>query len=162
MTVSPADFRNVVGNFATGVTVVTTQTQDGSPYGLTVNSFTSVSLDPILILVCLDNRLSGLDAFSENGKFAVNILSEDQNNICEHFATRGTDRSDADYATGETGVPVLNGTIARLECKVTAIHPGGDHKVLLGEVRSAEVAAGREDDAPLLFFRGRYHQLSAS
>ena len=162
MTVSPADFRKVVGNFATGVTVVTTQTQDGSPYGLTVNSFTSVSLDPILILVCLDNRLSGLDVFSENGKFAVNILSEDQKDICEHFATRGTDRSDADYITGETGVPVLNGALARLECAVTATHPGGDHKVLIGEVKSAEVAPGRENEAPLLFFRGGYHQLSAS
>ncbi len=162
MTVSPADFRKVVGNFATGVTVVTTQTEDGSPYGLTVNSFTSVSLDPILILVCLDNRLSGLDAFSENGKFAVNILAEDQKDICEHFATRGTDRSAADYIKGETGVPVLEGTLARMECEVTAIHPGGDHKVLIGEVKSAEVAVGREDEAPLLFFRGRYHQLSSS
>ena len=162
MTVSPTDFRKVVGNFATGVTVVTTQTHDRSPYGLTVNSFTSVSLDPILVLVCLDNRLSGLDAFSQGGKFAVNILSEDQKDICKHFATRGTDRSAAAYITGKTGVPVLESTLARMECEVTAIYPAGDHKVLLGEVKSAEVAAGREDKAPLLFFRGQYHQLSSS
>lgn len=162
MTASPADFRKIVGNFATGVTVVTTQTQDGSPYGLTVNSFTSVSLDPILVLICLDNRLSGLDAFSESGKFAVNILSEDQKDVCEHFATRGTDRSAADYRTGETGVPVLQGTLACLECEVTAVHPAGDHKVLIGEVKSSGVSPGREDEAPLLFFRGGYRQMNSA
>ena len=100
MEVSADLFRNVAGCFATGVTVVTTQDREGALYGLTVNSFTSVSLDPPLVLICLDNGLTGLDIFLESGRFAVNILTNDQQDISNHFASRGTDRSQGTLCPG--------------------------------------------------------------
>lgn len=159
MGVSPDLFRKVAGCFATGVTVVTTQDREGVPYGLTVNSFTSVSLDPPLVLVCLDNGLTGLDIFLESRRFAVNILTNAQQDISNHFASRGTNRSEGPYAPGQTGIPVVSGSMAWFECETVHEYAGGDHVILVGEVKTARL--GDPESAPLLFYRGRYRDISS-
>jgi flavin reductase (DIM6/NTAB) family NADH-FMN oxidoreductase RutF len=154
--VTPDLFRQVMSNWGSGVTVVTTNTE-GHPYGLTVSSFASVSLDPILILVCLDNRLSGLHHFTESKHFGVSILSESQQDISRMFAKKGTDRPPELYFTGTTGVPLLRNSLAVLECEVAATYPGGDHTIFLGRVQGMQVlnAAAK----PLLYLRGSYQRL---
>ena len=159
MAVNPDDFRKVMGNFATGVTIVTIQGQEGNPYGLTVNAFTSVSLNPLLVLVCLSDQLSGRDLFQKKSQFAVNILAQDQQDLSDHFARSETDRSKGPYSTGKTGVPVLEGVLARLECELVSEYPGGDHTIVLGEVKFAEVIAANRGKKPLLFLRGTYKEL---
>jgi flavin reductase (DIM6/NTAB) family NADH-FMN oxidoreductase RutF len=157
MSVSPDQYRKVVSNFATGVTIVTTQNAEGHPYGLTVSAFTSVSLNPLLVLVCLSNHLSGLEAFQESNQFGVNLLAVDQEDLSNHFATPGTDRSQGPYVRGETGIPVLEGVIARLECEVTDWYPGGDHTLMMGVVQRAEIVNGEKE--PLLYYGGGYRRL---
>ena len=152
-------FRQLMGNWATGVTIVATPGKDGKPYGLTVSSFTSVSLDPPLVLVCLDNRISGLQAFRDSGKFGVSILGEDQESLSTLFARKDTERPAELYFTGKTGVPLLNGAIATLECKTHAVYAGGDHQILLGEVESGELGTAKDGKGPLLYCRGRYARL---
>src|SRR5262249_19645721 len=154
--VTPDLFRQVMGNFATGITVVTTRDVDGKPYGLTVNSFTSVSLDPVLVLVCLDNRLSGLPAFRHSKYFGISILSEHQETLSRVFAKKDSERPGSIYVEGKTGLPLLNEAIAVMECETVKIYEGGDHQIFLGEVKAAEV---RETHHPLLYFRGKYHQV---
>ncbi len=158
MPVTPEEFREVMGRFATGVTIVTTEDKDGNPYGLTVNSFTSVSMNPPLVLVCLDNQLSGLANFKESGRFGVNILAEGQTDLSDYFAQAGTDRSQGHYVRGETGVPLLEGVLATIECQIFSLYPGGDHTIVLGEVKAAEVL--QPDKDPLLYHGGRYRRLS--
>ena len=157
MTVSPEEFRKVMGQFATSVTIVTTANKEGTPYGLTVTSFTSVSMDPLLVVVCLNNQLSGLSAFKESGKFGVNILAEDQSDLSDHFALSGTDRSQGPYVTGKTGVPLLKGVLATMECEISILYPGGDHILALGEVKRTEIL--QPDKKPLLFYRCMYTSL---
>jgi flavin reductase (DIM6/NTAB) family NADH-FMN oxidoreductase RutF len=150
----PSDlFRQVMGNFATGITVVTTRDSHGQPYGLTVNSFTSVSLDPILVLVCLDNRLTGLQAFRDSKSFGVSILSEHQEDLSRMFAKKDSERPSSIYFDGKLGLPLLRNSLAVMECKTVKIYEGGDHQIFLGEVESAEVL---QKDHPLLYFRGKY------
>src|SRR5438093_5284504 len=108
-------FRQVMGNFATGITVVTTRDVGGKPYGLTVNSFTSVSLNPILVLVCLDNRLSGLQAFKDSKRFGISILSEHQEDLSRIFAKKDAERPHDIYFDGKLGVPLLKSSIAVME-----------------------------------------------
>lgn len=156
--VDPSTFRKVMGSFATGVTVVTTRGAEG-PYGVTVNSFTSVSLKPPLVLVCLDNRLSGLNIFQLSGNFGVSILSDGQQDISRRFSTRGADRSSELYETGQMGIPLLRDSLARLECRVMAEYPAGDHTILVGKVMTAEVRQ-RKGERPLVFFRGRYRRMA--
>ena len=134
------------------MTVVSIRTPDG-PYGLTVNSFTSVSLKPPLVLICLDNQLGGLDRFQEAGAFAVNILSESQEEASIYFSTPGTDRSRWLTEQGAIGLPLLSGALASLECEIVASYPGGDHTILVGEVKSVVCCL---DDDPLLFVQGEY------
>ena len=152
-------FRQLLGNWATGVTIVATPGKDGKPYGLTVSSFTSVSLDPPLVLVCLDNRISGLQAFKDSGKFGVSILGERQDNLSTTFAKKDSVRPPELYFTGKTGVPLINDAIATLECKTHAIYPGGDHQILLGEVESGTLGTAQDGAGPLLYFRGKYAKL---
>ncbi len=147
-----------MSNWATGVTVVTTNA-DGIPYGLTVSSFASVSLDPVLVLVCLDNRLSGLHHFKESKHFGVNILSAAQEDISRLFAKKGTERPPELYFKGKTGVPLLHGALAVLECETVATYPGGDHMIFLGQAQSLDVLEGKQGAKPLLYFRGGYHGL---
>lgn len=155
-------FKGVMRFFATGVTVVTAQDDGGTAYGVTVNSFTSVSLEPQLILICLDNRLSGLERFNKDRLFAVNILAEDQVDISNHFATPNTDRSIASglYEPGYSGVPLLKDFLAAMECRIMAEHPGGDHTILLAEVVKVHEGQAARQKKPLLYYRGRYSQIN--
>jgi flavin reductase (DIM6/NTAB) family NADH-FMN oxidoreductase RutF len=150
-------FRHVMGNFATGITVITTRDGNGNPYGLTVNSFTSVSLDPVLVLVCLDNKLSGLQSFKNSKHFGVSILSEHQEDLSRMFAKKDSERPPSIYFEGRLGIPLLRNALAVMECEVVEVYRGGDHQIFLGRVEAAEVL---QLDHPLLYFRGKYRKLS--
>lgn len=154
--VTPDQFRQVMGNFATGVTVVTTRTANGMPYGLTVSAFTSVSLNPVLVLVCLDNRLSGLQHFRDSKHFGVSILGEHQEDVSRIHAKKDSDRPESIYFNGPLGIPLLRSSIAVLECETVKIYEGGDHQIFLGEVQNAELL---HSHAPLMYFRGKYQRL---
>jgi flavin reductase (DIM6/NTAB) family NADH-FMN oxidoreductase RutF len=155
--VTSDQFRQVMGNFATGITVVTTRDGSGKPYGLTVNSFTSVSLDPVLILVCLDNKLSGLQAFRDSKHFGISILCDKQEDISRMFAKKDSERPASIYFEGKLGMPLLRNSIAVMECETVRVYEGGDHQIFLGEVQHAEVF---QLDQPLLYFRGKYQTLN--
>jgi len=154
--VTPDLFRQVMGNFATGITVVTTRDGNGNPYGLTVNSFTSVSLDPVLVLVCLDNRLSGLDSFRKSKHFGVSMLSDRQEDISRMFAKKDSERPSSIYLEGKLGLPLIRNSLAVMECEVKNVYAGGDHQIFLGEVMAAEVL---QPEGALLYFRGKYQRL---
>jgi len=147
-------FRNALGCFATGVTVVTTVTDAGDPVGLTANAFSSVSLDPPLVLFCLDRASQNLAAFQASGRFAVNVLGDDQRDLSVRFSTTIGDRWDGvAWEVWATGAPVLSGCLAALDCETEAVHEGGDHVIIVGRVkRLASVVDGK----PLLYFRGNY------
>ena len=156
----PRTLRDALGCFATGVTVVTTFAHDGHPIGLTANSFTSVSLDPPLLLVCIARTSASVAAFRATENFAVNVLHIGQQPTSNLFATRGQDRfGDTNWHTGECGTPVLDGSLASFECARHAVHDGGDHIVLVGRVVKAGFEPQRD---PLLYFRGRYRRLHFS
>jgi flavin reductase (DIM6/NTAB) family NADH-FMN oxidoreductase RutF len=156
---TPDLYRQLMGNWGTGVTIVSTPGNDGKPYGLTVSSFTSVSLDPVLILVCLDNRISGLQAFKNSGKFGVSILAEDQAELSTLFAKKDTVRPPELYVMGTTGVHLIRGSLVTLECKTRSIYDGGDHQILVGEVVHGDLGSATEGTGPLLYFRGKYAKL---
>ncbi len=156
---APDKFREVMSNFASGVTVVTTRDREKRPYGLTVSAFTSVSLDPLLVLVCLDNRLSGLAAFKDSGNFGVSILSESQEEISRMFARKDSERPESTYFDGPAGIPLMRGALATIECETAAMYPGGDHTIFMGKVISSDVIEGRNGAKPLMYFRGKYHRL---
>ena len=147
-----------MGNFATGITVVTTRDRNGNAYGLTVNSFTSVSLNPILILVCLDNNLSGLQTFKDSRHFGVSMLSEHQEELSRIFAKKDSERPSTIYFEGKLGMPLLQHAIATMECETVQMYAGGDHTIFLGEVKAADVVQGGQN--PLLYFRGKYRILN--
>ena len=154
-------FRQALGQFATGITVVTVEYEPGKIHGMTANSFTSVSLSPLLISVCVDQRAVMLPFLHQQKRFGVNVLKEHQQAISEFFAQPGQnedieDRLSIRFHNSPSGVPLLQDTLARLSCKVAASHEAGDHTIFLGEVESVEVSEGR----PLLFFRGRYAQIA--
>jgi flavin reductase (DIM6/NTAB) family NADH-FMN oxidoreductase RutF len=150
-------FRQVMGNFATGITVVTTLDKSGKPYGLTVNSFTSVSLDPVLVLVCLDNKLSGLQCFVDSNHFGVSVLSSSQEDLSRIFAKKDSERPPTIYFNGQLGMPLLRNALATMECEVVARHIAGDHTIFVGRVEHADVL---EAAPPLLYFRGKYQRLN--
>jgi flavin reductase (DIM6/NTAB) family NADH-FMN oxidoreductase RutF len=158
MAVDPMLLRQVMSQFATGITVVTTCNHK-EIHGLTVNAFCSVSLAPPLVLVCIDKKASSHDLIANSGNFAVNILNQAQEPIARKFSTnflQSEERfADIEYRREATGAPVLAEAVGWLDCKLVADYPGGDHTIFLGEV----VASGhRTDMPPLLFFRSRYHQ----
>ncbi len=158
--VDAAAFRDCMGRFATGVAVVTTRTPGGERLGMTVNSIASVSLDPPMVLFCLDRGALSLDGFLAAGCFAVNVLRDDQAALSRRFAARLGDKwTGVATATGRTGCPLLEGALARIECRTAATHEGGDHVVFLGEVVATDVAA---EGAPLLFYRGGYGRFLAA
>ena len=145
-------FRRCLGQFATGITVVTTRSGDAH-CGLTVNSFTSLSLDPPLVLFCIDRRAGSLPAFLEASHFAVNILGSRQVHLSRHFANPSAEKfASVPWRAGRTGVPVLEDVVAHFECRRVAAHDGGDHVIVVGHV---EHYARYEGDA-LLFVQGRY------
>jgi flavin reductase (DIM6/NTAB) family NADH-FMN oxidoreductase RutF len=152
-------FREVMGTFATGITVVTTRGLDGEVYGLTVNSFASVSLDPLLVLVCFDNRLSSLPHFEASGKFGISILSDGQEEVSRIFAKKGSERPIELFFEGPSGLPLIRKALATLECETVATFPGGDHQIYLGRVIAADVHEAQNASKPLLYFRGKYQHL---
>ena len=159
MTIDSDDFRRTLGCFATGITVITTVDEDGAPVGLTANSFTSLSLDPPMVLFCLDRNVQSFEAFHHNRHFAVNILCEDQREVSTRFARSGIEKwSGMEFDTWETGCPILRGCLANLECDIDTIHEGGDHVIITGEVRRVE--RDGDSDRPLLYFRGGYAALN--
>ncbi|MFJ2003172.1 flavin reductase family protein [Streptomyces chartreusis] len=157
--VDPQALRSVCANWATGVTVITSGSTARTT-GLTVNSFTSVSLDPALILVCIHNDSGELPVLRRTGAFAVNILAADQEELCRSFASRHTRHSaKADTRPGITGVPVLSDALAYLECRIEREVDAGDHVIVIGEV--VDLAVQREE-GPLTFFRNSFHRLPAA
>ncbi len=153
----PRTLRDALGSFATGVTVVTCLTADGSPAGLTVNSFTSVSLDPPLLLVCLAKPAASAVALTEASHFAVNVLQTGQQPASIRFSTRDEDRfGTTPWSCGEAGAPILKDALGVFECERHAVHDGGDHHILVGQVIKASFDAGLD---PLLYFRGKYRRL---
>ncbi len=149
--------RDALGCFGTGVTVVTTLDRDDAPVGLTANSFTSVSLDPELLLVCLNREASTLPWFERAEAFAVNVLQIAQREAARRFATPGVDRfAKTAWERWSTGVPMLTGSLANFECAKFAEYDGGDHLILVGRV--IRVRFDPELD-PLLYFRGSYREL---
>ncbi len=153
----PRTLRDALGCFATGVTVVTCLTQAGTPTGLTVNSFTSVSLDPPLLLVCLAKPAASAAALIAAPCFAVNVLQTGQQPASIRFATRDEDRfGTTPWSCGEAGAPILAQSLGVFECERYAVYDGGDHHILVGEVVKASFDASLD---PLLYFRGRYRRL---
>lgn len=150
--------RDCLGRFATGVTVVTCREPDGAPAGITVNSFTSVSLDPQLILWNISKASRAIDAFVNAGEFVVNILGEDQRPLSDHFAQSERPRFESIAATDSgSGQPLLPDCTAYLHCQTDAIHEGGDHLIIIGEVTQFDL--GR-DVPPLLYYAGDYAKLA--
>jgi flavin reductase (DIM6/NTAB) family NADH-FMN oxidoreductase RutF len=150
-------FRDALGCFATGITVITAMTPEGVPVGLTANSFTSVSLDPPLLLVCIANSVSSAETMRNAPRFAVNVLQIGQQPTSNRFAGKGEDRfAQTPWAVGEYGTPVLTGSLSSFECDRHAVHDGGDHFILVGHVLKAMFEPQRD---PLLYFRGKYRRL---
>ena len=155
------EFRNALGQFATGVTVVTVEREPGSVFGMTANAFTSVSLNPMLILVCVDERAKILPLLHKHKRFGVSVLKQDQQAVSEYFA-QAEQNSEAEhrlalrYRWTAEGVPVLEDTVVQLSCGVVATHPAGDHTIIVGRVEDAEIQGGE----PLLFFRGEYRRIA--
>ncbi len=147
------DFRNAFGQFVTGVTVVTTRMDHDEPVGITINSFTSVSLDPPMVLFCLDTRSRYLTAFEDAGCFAVHVLGADQRDWSVRFAGNGDRWDGVGSIAWETGAPIIEGSLAVFECTLEAVHEGGDHKILVGQV--VRLSCG-DDRRPLAFHLGRY------
>jgi flavin reductase (DIM6/NTAB) family NADH-FMN oxidoreductase RutF len=154
---SGTDFRNALGVFATGVTVITTQGVE-HPFGMTANAFSSLSLDPPLVLVCVISGTTGAESIERNGVFAVNILGADHEPISRYFSSKDRPRGpnafkEIPHSLGTTGAPILEGAAGFLDCRVHAAHEAGDHIIFIGEV----MALGYETDVkPLLFHGGRY------
>jgi flavin reductase (DIM6/NTAB) family NADH-FMN oxidoreductase RutF len=149
-------FRKACALFATGVSVATVRAADGTPHGLTVSSFTSVSIEPPLVLVCIDYSCAFLPHFRAATKFAINVLSETQRDISVAFAEKPEGRFDGlEWYSNLTGAPLLRDCLATLECRVSTIAEAGDHAIFLGEVLHAESRPGK----PLLYFDRDYRAL---
>jgi flavin reductase (DIM6/NTAB) family NADH-FMN oxidoreductase RutF len=154
-------FRQAMGQFATGVTVVTVEREPGRVFGMTANSFTSVSLHPMLILVCVDKRAKILPLLHKKKHFGVSVLKQHQQAVSEYFAQseqnpEAEQRLALHYRWTPSGVPVLEGTSLQLSCTVVAEHAAGDHTIIVARVDDAEIPGGE----PLLFFRGEYRHIA--
>ena len=149
----PNEFRQALGSFATGVTVITSTSEDNSPVGVTASSFNSVSLDPPLVLWSLAKNANSLTAFQSSGHFCVHVLTAAQQDISNKFASRGGDKfAGIDWTKGTVGSPLLPKFAAQFQCKTTYQYEGGDHIIFVGEVIDYQ----RTDEAPLVFHSGRY------
>jgi flavin reductase (DIM6/NTAB) family NADH-FMN oxidoreductase RutF len=156
MAIEPADFRRALAQFASGVTAVTTRDAEGKPLGLTVTAFSSVSLDPPLVLICVDERSETHAAFRHSRAFGVSVLSEDQEDVSRQFAWGGPQKFEKTaLAEGVTGMPLVSGALAHLECRLVAAHAAGDHTIYVGEIVALSARPGR----PLLYHQGRYRRL---
>ncbi len=152
----PREFRNALGRFATGVTVVTTRAQDGAPVGITANSFASVSLEPALVLWSAAKSSSRHDCFAQAEAFAIHILAQDQQDIAQRFTRNGAGFAGLELDPSAEDVPLLRGVLARFECRREAVYPGGDHTIIVGRVQRF----ASDEGAPLLFSQGAYAAIS--
>lgn len=157
-----ADFRRACGQFATGVTVLTVEREPRKVHGMTANSVTSVSLEPLLVLVCIDQKARALEMVREKGRFGISVLAEGQKAWSEYFARPEADeeverRLGIRFRWTESGVPLLEGTLMQLACQVVSTQVAGDHTIFVAEVAAAEVFDGQ----PLLFHGGKYWRLGA-
>ncbi|MCM3653410.1 flavin reductase family protein [Metabacillus litoralis] len=151
-------FKEVMGNYPTGVTILTTTDSEGTQVGLTVNSFASVSLDPLMILWSIDHRVSNIKAFVEGGKFAVHILAGDQQELCKTFASKNIDRfSHCTWNLSDNQLPIIEGAFAVLECKTFKTVEAGDHTILIGEVINIQ----KDDKEPMLYHRRHFGAIPA-
>lgn len=153
--VDPRAFRQVLGQFCTGITIITTMA-DAEPIGFACQSFAALSLDPPLVLFCPTKGSRSWHAIEASGKFCVNILAEQQRDICARFGSREPDKfTGIDWRPSELGSPVLDGALAHIDCTVHSAHDGGDHFVVFGSVQSLSEVPTRKP-RPLLFYRGQY------
>ena len=157
MAIDGRELRNAMGLFATGVTVITTKDASGEPFGLTANAFSSLSLDPPMLLICVDKEVDCYACFDESKVFGVNFLSVAQEELSTRFATKGIEKFEGlSYSVGELGVALLDGALAHFECRVAHAYEGGDHTIYVGEVQRLVTMEGD----PLLFFQGKYRSLA--
>lgn len=157
MPVSSADFRSALSRFASGVTVVTTKDAAGKRFGITVSAFCSVSLDPPLVLICIEKTTGSHHAFEQSGRFTVNILASNEPHVSDHFASLIEDKfAGIEHAVDEHGVPILQGSLATLQCRLFKTLDGGDHSIFIGEVEHVIV----RDADPLVYFKGSYHTVA--
>lgn len=159
MSLTATDFRRAMGCFATGVTVITVD-QDGEVHGMTANAFTAVSLDPLLVLVCVDHRARTHAHLHTRKRFGVNVLSSHQQAIAEYYARSSEthqhpESAGAAFDRTAHGTPVLRGALAYLECRLHSTRAAGDHTIFIAEVEEVEVREGE----PLLYFRSRYRDI---
>jgi flavin reductase (DIM6/NTAB) family NADH-FMN oxidoreductase RutF len=151
-------FRRACGQFATGIAILTTCDASGQPHGMTINSFTSLSLDPPLVMAAIARTSTLLSIFEDATHYAINILAADQRELSDRFARRIESRFDGiEWACREHGSPLFPGSLATLECRVAQVVNAGDHRVFIGEVQSAHIEEGSPQ--PLLYFRGRYSEI---
>jgi len=161
VTLDKEDFRRAMGRFATGVTLITTRLDD-ELHGMTANAVTSLSLDPMMVLVCVDKTADTHDILSRAGVFAVNILNRNQALLSDRFAKKEFDGAhgldEVPHGFAVTGSPIIEGAIAYLDCRTAMEHHGGDHTIFIGEVLEAKEL---NDDEPLVFYRGKYGEFKA-
>lgn len=151
------EFRNTMGNFASGVTIITTKDEEKF-VGLTVNAFSSLSLDPAQILFCIDKSSTSLPAIQKGKAFVVNMLQEQQESVCRNFAKKGGDKfADVDYSISEEGIPILKDNLVTVHCSVHEIYEGGDHFIIVGDVSDFSYDQTKN---PLIFYRGKFESLS--
>jgi flavin reductase (DIM6/NTAB) family NADH-FMN oxidoreductase RutF len=162
--IGPDDFRRLLGHFASGVTVVTTRDSEGRPAGLTASAFTSVSLTPPMILVCVAQNAQSYEALRNADRFAVNILGQGQESLSNRFATKSSSAAEKFEGVGCTagilGLPILDGALAHLECTTVHAYPGGDHTIFVGQIEAGASHDGAAAE-PLLYYRGRYRQINS-
>jgi len=158
MSIDTRALRNAFGCFATGVTVVTTKPDGADPIGITANSFSSVSLEPPLVLWCIDKGSDTFDIFMAADNYAINVLSADQQHLSNHYSqTGGHQMLDAGWTTAQTGAPLIDGALAHFDCTIHARHEAGDHIIMVGHIRHfASVGEGK----PLLYALGGYQTLA--
>ena len=153
-------FRQAMGRFATGVTVVTTRDQAGANCGVTINSFASVSLDPPLILFCLDKAAMSYNTFRDAERFVINFLCEEQHHLSVRFSTAASDKWDGvAFDFWPSDLPALKGCLANLECRKDAVHEGGDHIIIVGRVEHLLLDSEKK---PLLYYQSGYREIGPS
>ena len=157
MSVSKDDFRSALGRFASGVTIVTTRDASGKLHGITVSAFCSVSLEPPLVLVCIEKTTGSHFAFQESSSFVVNLLAADQQYLSDRFASHLPDKFDTvKCRLGIDDLPVLDDTLATLECRLKTSHDAGDHTIFVGQIERTTI---RDDEKPLIYFHGNYREI---
>ncbi len=159
MPIDAKEFRRLLGHFAAGVTIITTTGKDAKPYGLTATAFCSVSLDPPLVLICVDKKAESHLHVEASGSFAVNLLTQQQIDLSNRFAKSGGDKFEGiDWKRGSLDLPLLPGALAHLECRSANVIDAGDHTIFLGRVEAGSIVGGE----PLLHFNGAYRALMAA